>query len=387
LREKQENSESKTEYMKSRGLATIAREYYDIVDDERYSQNASDLIIKIEEIVKVVELKERADKNYEVAQDYFKKSKYDECELQVQMTLDLYYKVDMINKTAEVYELINKCSIGSNATKAFIKAAELKEEGNYDLAMDYASKARDLYRNIEDIEGSIKSGELILTMESDKKKEELEEKIKGLMQMLMPIVIFALTILMIIGIPASLFIIRYRERIFGKSKAEKGRLEDEIQRIREQAGVEAEKEVVESGGKPPLKESGSDLDSLESNVLNIRDDNIDKKQVKQKTTEDAKEMQKAPDPLANLEDGVMKKETQQKEQAAPPSKVDSIVDGLVDDVSGVAHGLDQKQAPPAPEEPEDLSNLSPEQLSERLKNSLGKIDKKLYKRTNEKEGK
>jgi tetratricopeptide (TPR) repeat protein len=375
LRDRGESAAAKDEYISSREKAIVAREYYESVEDERFVENVSKLIASMEDSIRVLETLGRADKNLEITFKYFNSSRYEECELQAKMALDLYYEAGEINKTTEAYDLMVKCGLGVNASRDYGRAVELRKEESYELSMDYARRARKLYDSIGDLNGVIKSGELILKNKSDLRRQLLEERIKNLMGVLAPIVIFSLTMLVVLSIPATLFVLRYRERIFGELRMRMPasllkRIEESetLKHVEEKLKTPAKEAPVyapEPGytaagpGKPAAgleeKPEKTVLDYLEGRILGGE--------------EEEEGMEKLLEKPAAVEEKV--------EEGEP---VESLVKTLTK--AGEEKPVEAVEPTPKPEKPETPVEKpsEAEEISERLKKGLERIDRTLGKK-------
>ncbi len=162
----QENYEAAKEH------ATSAKQSYAIVGDSGRITAADTLLSRIEEQLEIQARLATAASHYGRALTAYEEGNYHGCVDQATQALGIYADLGETGNQATAATLLSTCNTGVEAQQNYATAFEHLTAQQYELAKDYAAKARQLYRTIEDHDNAIKSGNLILEAEEEQRKTQ-----------------------------------------------------------------------------------------------------------------------------------------------------------------------------------------------------------------------
>jgi tetratricopeptide (TPR) repeat protein len=153
-------------------LTDLAIVSYQILGDQGRLNASQTLKAGIIDKLRLQAQLQKAKEHLEQAQRQLNESNYHPCleEAQSAMSLTSNITDDTILQKAQA---LNKtCGIGVQALKYYAKANEYFSQSQPEPAKDYASRARQLYRIIDDTEGAVKASDLILEIENDQEQKQ-----------------------------------------------------------------------------------------------------------------------------------------------------------------------------------------------------------------------
>ncbi|MBD3387370.1 MAG: hypothetical protein GF416_00295 [Candidatus Altiarchaeales archaeon] len=159
-------------YTGAREKATLARQSYTTLGDSGMISTTLTLLSNIEDKLDEIAAKTAADQHYTNADNRYETSNYQECIAEAEKAETLYMNVSDEENLAKTQSLKRICQVGVEAQQHYATAVDYYTKQENELALDHAEKARQLFRSIDDRDGSIKCGELILEIGAEQTTEE-----------------------------------------------------------------------------------------------------------------------------------------------------------------------------------------------------------------------
>jgi hypothetical protein len=148
-------------YTAAKTRAELAQNSYGLVGDAGRVATLQTLIGNAEGKISQQEARDSADENYMNASAKFNATSYHLCVEDAEKSRALYQNLSESAGAARAQALKAKCERGIEAQKNFARANEYYANNDYEAATDYAAKARQLYRSIDDVDGALESTNLI----------------------------------------------------------------------------------------------------------------------------------------------------------------------------------------------------------------------------------
>ena len=165
-------------YTQAKEYALSSKASYTKVGDEGRIAILEKLIVKIDEEILRLDRLSKAKMNYERALNKKLQRNYHGCLEDVASSRQYYLNLTDSEGLAKADILHLDCERGIEAQQFFKKANEFYIENNYEAAIDYSRKARQLFRAVDDFDGGIEASDLITSITQEQASKE-SEKIQG----------------------------------------------------------------------------------------------------------------------------------------------------------------------------------------------------------------
>jgi hypothetical protein len=198
-------------YTLAREYAEKARKSYETVGDAGRTSSTLTLLSNIEDKIEEEKTRDNARQHYARAYGKYNTSNYHGCKEEVEKAVSLYTEIEDKGGQEKSRSLFNVCERGISAQQDYAQAFEYYTNMQFEIAKDYAAKARQEYRSIEDLDGAIKCGNLILEIDDEQKQTEKKSVDVNSVLELLPYVAVAAAGLIVLAL-IYLAVKRFRKR-------------------------------------------------------------------------------------------------------------------------------------------------------------------------------
>lgn len=156
----------------AKATAEEAKVAYATVGDDGRGESTDKLIANINDKIDRQQRNEKAQEYLSRAQNKFDTTNYHGCIDDANTTVNIYANLTDTENQNKAQTLLARCANGVEAQRYYSKAYEYYMSQEYDAAIDYASKARQLYRTIDYPDGAVKTTDLILEIQAEQKTQQ-----------------------------------------------------------------------------------------------------------------------------------------------------------------------------------------------------------------------
>jgi hypothetical protein len=166
------------QYNRTLEKARESKDIYERLGDEGRVKTLENLIEKTTTELERLSNVGIGNRYMQYAQSKMDQSNFHGCVEDAKKSIQYYYMTGEDTMLMSAQAILARCERGIEAKKHMEKANELYIGEKYEEAIDYAAKARQIYRGIEDINSALTSSELILEIqeEQDRIKKQKEEE-------------------------------------------------------------------------------------------------------------------------------------------------------------------------------------------------------------------
>jgi len=164
-------------FYEAKDEAVRAQVLYEAVGDDGRLSATANLLAGIKEQIHILEESNLANEHLTRANKMFSDSNYVGCIEKADTSREIFLGISDAEGAGRAQAQSTACSAGLQAQRHYAKAVDYYTELEYDLALDHAQKARQLYRSIGDWDGGIQAGELIYEIEEEQKESYVDQEL------------------------------------------------------------------------------------------------------------------------------------------------------------------------------------------------------------------
>jgi len=233
--------------------AEAALRSYTLIGDEAKTNQTEKLLVDINRWLTIVTAQDEAEARMEAAKARKNETNYKECMVAAGEAAEKYRTAtDQEGETAAL-NINQSCAKGLEAHRNFAKANEYFANLEYEAARDYAAKARQQYRDIEDVDGALKTTDIIQEIQAEQNKTQNPPKKEEGIPTTYILAAAALGILIIIAAAAAALILLRRRSREVQMPVKDAALEQEEKRIQDYLNQLPEEQTPQKEEPPQIE--------------------------------------------------------------------------------------------------------------------------------------